>query len=87
MIDMQPSYGWLAFDCEWACPDTRKSGPVDAAVTGNEVTAAELARHSTPAPDKDRVAHWRIILAPKLPRLCKERAYVRCSFLLRRVTD
>jgi hypothetical protein len=27
MIDMQPSYGWLAFGCEWACPDTRESGP------------------------------------------------------------
>jgi hypothetical protein len=49
--------------------------------------AASFAPHSTPAPDKDRVAGWRIILAPKLPRLCKERAYVRRSFLLRRVTD
>jgi hypothetical protein len=37
---------------------------VDAAVTGNEMTPAELARHSTPAPDKDRVARWRIVLAP-----------------------
>ena len=43
--------------------------------------------NSTPPPDKDRIAGWGIILAPKLPRLCKERAYVRCSFLLRGVTD
>ena len=65
----------------------QKGNSVDAAVTGNAMTPAELARHSTPAPDKDRVASWRTILAPELPPLCKERAYVRCSFLLRGVTD
>ena len=65
----------------------QKGNSVDAAVTGNAMTPAELARHSTRAPDKDRVASWRTILAPELPRLCKERAYVRCSFLLRGVTD
>ena len=80
MIDMQSFRGRLAFGC-------KRGDSVDAAVTGNEMTPAELVRHSTPAPDKDRVASWRTILAPELPRLRKERAYVRCSFLLRRVTD